>query len=64
MKTALFLLTALVYSMQGVAENLRVEEIEFVSHGATLSGSPCFRSTATFMRRWCSFMDRENRPEI
>ena len=33
------LLFLLVFSMQCLGENLRTEEVEFVSHGATLSGS-------------------------
>ena len=39
MKTALFALFALVFSLQSIAETLRTEEVEFVSHGTTLSGS-------------------------
>jgi hypothetical protein len=39
MKKALFALTVLVYAMQSVGARLRTEEIDFVSHGATLYGS-------------------------
>jgi alpha-beta hydrolase superfamily lysophospholipase len=39
MKTALFALFALAFSLQSIAETLRTEEVEFVSHGTTLSGS-------------------------
>ena len=39
MKETLFALFALVFSLQSVGETLRTEEVEFVSHGATLSGS-------------------------
>jgi len=40
-KTILLLFT-LLCSMQCVGENLRTEEVEFVSHGTTLSGSIVF----------------------
>jgi len=39
MKMTRFVLVSLVCSMQCAGEDLRTEEIEFVSHGATLSGS-------------------------
>jgi len=39
MKIALFALFALTFSLQSIAETLRTEEVEFVSHGTTLSGS-------------------------
>ncbi len=39
MKETFFDLFALVFSLQSAGETLRTEEIEFVSHGATLSGS-------------------------
>ena len=39
MKETFFALFALVFSLQSAGETLRTEEIEFVSHGATLSGS-------------------------
>ena len=42
-KTILLLFT-LLCSMQSVGENLRTEEVEFVSHGAVLSGSIVFPS--------------------
>ena len=42
MKKTLFALVSLVCSMQCAGENLRSEEIEFVSHGVTLSGSIVF----------------------
>jgi len=42
MKTTLFTLLSLVFSLQAVGEDLRTEEVEFVSHGAKLSGSIVF----------------------
>jgi alpha-beta hydrolase superfamily lysophospholipase len=42
MKMTLFVLVSLVCNMQCAGEDLRTEEIEFVSHGATLSGSMVF----------------------
>ena len=39
MKTTLLLLLSCAWSLQVAAEDLRTEEIEFVSHGAKLSGS-------------------------
>ena len=39
MKKTLFTLFALIFSLKSIGETLRTEEIEFVSHGDTLSGS-------------------------
>jgi uncharacterized protein len=39
MKQAVLSLFALVFSMQSMGGGLRTEDVEFVSHGATLSGS-------------------------
>jgi uncharacterized protein len=44
MKKAFFVLISLVYALQSVGGKLRVEEIAFVSHAATLSGSIVFPS--------------------
>ena len=55
-KTILLLFT-LLCSMQSVGENLRTEEVEFVSHGTTLSGSIVFpagdiHAAVVFVHRW------------
>jgi uncharacterized protein len=42
MKRTLLILLSLAFSLQAVGENLRTEEVEFVSHGVTLSGSIVF----------------------
>ena len=42
MTKTLLVLFSLAFSMQSVGEDLRTEEIEFVSHGAKLSGSIVF----------------------
>jgi uncharacterized protein len=42
MKNAFLVLVSLLYSIQSVGEDLRAEEVEFASHGATLSGSIVF----------------------
>ncbi len=39
---AVFLLFSVVFSLQAAGEDLRTEEVEFVSHGDTLSGSIVF----------------------
>ena len=42
MKTTIFVLLSLAFSLQATGEDLRTEEIEFVSHEAKLSGSIVF----------------------
>jgi pimeloyl-ACP methyl ester carboxylesterase len=42
MSRTLLVLFALAFSLQSVAENLRTEEVEFVSHGTSISGSIVF----------------------
>ncbi|HYJ41574.1 MAG TPA: alpha/beta hydrolase, partial [Steroidobacteraceae bacterium] len=42
MKKALVVLFSLAYGTQSFGEDLRSEEVEFVSHGVTLSGSIVF----------------------
>ena len=42
MTKTFLMLFLLVFSMQSLGENLRTEEVVFVSHGATLSGSIVF----------------------
>ena len=42
--------------------DVRIEEVEFVSHGAKLSGSLVLPRRGKSVRAWCSSTDRENRP--